>query len=246
MNVKHAVLHVSRHVAHAEGPTQRNDAAKLSVTPLRTEIRHDTTPGWPALLLTPNSHFGITKTDLYLIGTDARQFDANDDHLFGLANVNRRRPRTRHQRVLRFRRFLQCGEEPSHTIAKPLQLEPFQSCCANWFNHRFAARHRRPLFPSCLSCSSCPNQMFQFGHELRYVFKFEIDRSKANICDFVEFFQASHDHFSDFTGGTFTFGRFLHILFDCIYDRSEEHTSELQSPCNLVCRLLLEKKKKNT
>src|SRR2546426_8947157 len=28
--------------------------------------------------------------------------------------------------------------------------------------------------------------------------------------------------------------------------RSEEHTSELQSPCNLVCRLLLEKKKNNT
>src|SRR5256885_6583020 len=28
-------------------------------------------------------------------------------------------------------------------------------------------------------------------------------------------------------------------------DRSEEHTSELQSPCNLVCRLLLEKKKEH-
>src|SRR5256885_5694471 len=27
--------------------------------------------------------------------------------------------------------------------------------------------------------------------------------------------------------------------------RSEEHTSELQSPCNLVCRLLLEKKNRN-
>src|SRR5256885_9777784 len=27
------------------------------------------------------------------------------------------------------------------------------------------------------------------------------------------------------------------------HDRSEEHASELQSPCNLVCRLLLEKKK---
>src|SRR5256885_12366848 len=27
------------------------------------------------------------------------------------------------------------------------------------------------------------------------------------------------------------------------HQRSEEHTSELQSPCNLVCRLLLEKKK---
>src|SRR5256885_5264911 len=30
----------------------------------------------------------------------------------------------------------------------------------------------------------------------------------------------------------------------CVGGRSEEHTSELQSPCNLVCRLLLEKKKK--
>src|SRR5256885_10342886 len=29
----------------------------------------------------------------------------------------------------------------------------------------------------------------------------------------------------------------------CKAFRSEEHTSELQSPCNLVCRLLLEKKK---
>src|SRR5256885_6877084 len=31
---------------------------------------------------------------------------------------------------------------------------------------------------------------------------------------------------------------------DTAVHRSEEHTSELQSPCNLVCRLLLEKKKK--
>src|SRR2546426_4475131 len=31
-----------------------------------------------------------------------------------------------------------------------------------------------------------------------------------------------------------------------VLGRSEEHTSELQSPCNLVCRLLLEKKKKKT
>src|SRR5256885_8371968 len=30
------------------------------------------------------------------------------------------------------------------------------------------------------------------------------------------------------------------------HGRSEEHTSELQSPCNLVCRLLLEKKKRKT
>src|SRR5256885_12033385 len=33
----------------------------------------------------------------------------------------------------------------------------------------------------------------------------------------------------------------MHAGLAC--ERSEEHTSELQSPCNLVCRLLLEKKK---
>src|SRR5688572_31721558 len=33
-------------------------------------------------------------------------------------------------------------------------------------------------------------------------------------------------------------------LFPDVEDRSEEHTSELQSQSNLVCRLLLEKKKK--
>src|SRR5256885_9985268 len=32
-------------------------------------------------------------------------------------------------------------------------------------------------------------------------------------------------------------------LLHMLAHRSEEHTSELQSPCNLVCRLLLEKKK---
>src|SRR5256885_11919991 len=36
----------------------------------------------------------------------------------------------------------------------------------------------------------------------------------------------------------------LHLAGDAKNFRSEEHTSELQSPCNLVCRLLLEKKKK--
>src|SRR5256885_7903574 len=34
-----------------------------------------------------------------------------------------------------------------------------------------------------------------------------------------------------------------HHVIASVKDRSEEHTSELQSPCNLVCRLLLEKKK---
>src|SRR2546426_7122549 len=34
------------------------------------------------------------------------------------------------------------------------------------------------------------------------------------------------------------------VFLDRAAVRSEEHTSELQSPCNFVCRLLLEKKKK--
>src|SRR5256885_9842326 len=37
----------------------------------------------------------------------------------------------------------------------------------------------------------------------------------------------------------------VHTLKCVLGNRSEEHTSELQSPCNLVCRLLLEKKKKD-
>src|SRR2546426_10145588 len=36
----------------------------------------------------------------------------------------------------------------------------------------------------------------------------------------------------------------LPAKMNCTHLRSEEHTSELQSPCNLVCRLLLEKKKR--
>src|SRR5256885_9354416 len=36
----------------------------------------------------------------------------------------------------------------------------------------------------------------------------------------------------------------VHHALGQLVRRSEEHTSELQSPCNLVCRLLLEKKKK--
>src|SRR5256885_7819145 len=35
----------------------------------------------------------------------------------------------------------------------------------------------------------------------------------------------------------------VHAANNVDFQRSEEHTSELQSPCNLVCRLLLEKKK---
>src|SRR5256885_9270543 len=43
---------------------------------------------------------------------------------------------------------------------------------------------------------------------------------------------------------TWCYPRFSLAMHRSSRFRSEEHTSELQSPCNLVCRLLLEKKKK--
>src|SRR2546426_3009600 len=45
--------------------------------------------------------------------------------------------------------------------------------------------------------------------------------------------------------GVYTMPEFLEKRYNSA-SRSEEHTSELQSPCKLVCRLLLEKKKKQT
>src|SRR5205807_10284886 len=61
----------------------------------------------------------------------------------------------------------------------------------------------------------------------------------------LQHFRASQKIFDGFEGENiipFT----LTGLGDAVQLRSEEHTSELQSPCNLVCRLLLEKKTKKT
>src|SRR5256885_10370887 len=55
--------------------------------------------------------------------------------------------------------------------------------------------------------------------------------------------EAEHDRFRKVFLGVPSIGGRYSALSDF---RSEEHTSELQSPCNLVCRLLLEKKKIST
>src|SRR5438552_4992301 len=49
----------------------------------------------------------------------------------------------------------------------------------------------------------------------------------------------SHDH----NGNGRSSSKFWNQIWQGVTDRSEEHTSELQSPDHLVCRLLLEKKK---
>src|SRR5256885_13123037 len=78
----------------------------------------------------------------------------------------------------------------------------------------------------------------------------------AGVCDHAEFAEARGQncfgHASDVAfvlhavANEVRHREHLQIVLLAKFDelRSEEHTSELQSPCNLVCRLLLEKKKK--
>src|SRR5690348_18091462 len=66
-----------------------------------------------------------------------------------------------------------------------------------------------------------------------------IDREGTNVCQLNDLQKSRRQQ---------TFGSHEHEPINAGNDlrfRSEEHTSELQSPVHLVCRLLLEKKKKN-
>src|SRR5256885_3590635 len=68
-------------------------------------------------------------------------------------------------------------------------------------------------------------------------------RETITVKNYREFYHDALEHRDElFT--LFNLG--LISLEDRAKGRSEEHTSELQSPCNLVCRLLLEKKKKQS
>src|SRR6266850_5563208 len=73
------------------------------------------------------------------------------------------------------------------------------------------------------------------------LFKGTARRSAKQISQTVE---GVGGYLNAFTGeeSTCYYAKASHRHLDTL--RSEEHTSELQSPCNLVCRLLLEKKKK--
>src|SRR5256885_6527712 len=63
---------------------------------------------------------------------------------------------------------------------------------------------------------------------------------RSTLFPYTTLFRSPANTFTDpDSGQTLTYTASSSVL------RSEEHTSELQSPCNLVCRLLLEKKKIN-
>src|SRR5256885_11282896 len=81
---------------------------------------------------------------------------------------------------------------------------------------------------------------------------------RSTLFPYTTLFRSDRFHFLGLAELRFqveTLGDVLHAAFEVKHAalsvahgpnvfRSEEHTSELQSPCNLVCRLLLEKKKK--
>src|SRR5256885_7032085 len=63
---------------------------------------------------------------------------------------------------------------------------------------------------------------------------------RSTLFPYTTLFRSGVDNYSQFAHCDLMTSKAL-----CALCRSEEHTSELQSPCNLVCRLLLEKKKKH-
>src|SRR2546426_6458607 len=77
---------------------------------------------------------------------------------------------------------------------------------------------------------------------------------RSTLFPYTTLFRSVGDYLSLAVGGTVLLATITLLCVAAVrrrpyflvgWLRSEEHTSELQSPCNLVCRLLLEKKKKN-
>src|SRR5437763_8132851 len=78
-----------------------------------------------------------------------------------------------------------------------------------------------------------------------FVFFFLLIRRppRSTLFPYTTLFRS--DTWGEFFGSKFTHGAPFRLAVEAgVLDRSEEHTSELQSPMYLVCRLLLEKKKK--
>src|SRR5688500_20055229 len=82
---------------------------------------------------------------------------------------------------------------------------------------------------SCFQITFLPDVFKQFA-----IMSFPSTNQWSKQADLF-IFEAAVDTFNDFL--------FKNKKISLLAPRSEEHTSELQSPCNLVCRLLLEKEK---
>src|SRR2546426_9123263 len=101
-------------------------------------------------------------------------------------------------------------------------------------------RHVRD--PECLACLLCFFFFFQAEDGIRDYKVTGVQTCALPICHAVGTTGVAQPPVC----GLLLDQRRVHLQqpWDAGGGRSEEHTSELQSPCNLVCRLLLEKKKK--
>src|SRR2546426_2034892 len=92
------------------------------------------------------------------------------------------------------------------------------------------------------------------AHKIKNFVSNAFDDARARIVMFVNAMTEAHeldfagfdalDEIRNFLDGADLLQHVQDFFVGAAVERSEEHTSELQSPCNLVCRLLLEKKKK--
>src|SRR5207244_12995806 len=98
---------------------------------------------------------------------------------------------------------------------------------------------RRPVVRCALSCSSLLFFFHSYG-DPRDLHSFPTRRS-SDLPSWVSVVKASSPPVASTRAASASTG-----ASSATYTRSEEHTSELQSPDHLVCRLLLEKKKKKT
>ena len=64
-------------------------------------------------------------------------------------------------------------------------------------------------------------EIFEFGHELLDVFEIHVDAGEADVGDLIEFFEAMHDHFTDFGGSEFALSGFVDHTFDFVDDGFE-------------------------
>src|ERR1039457_1061727 len=115
---------------------------------------------------------------------------------------------------------------------------PCTTCCTH-DDDGSHTRFRSHILCACPTGGSLPGTPTEPAI-LPYVFFFFLmirRPPRSTLFPYTTLFRSGSD------GGGWSYaGRNLH--FGVREHRSEEHTSELQSPCNLVCRLLLEKKKK--
>src|SRR5256885_7593079 len=105
----------------------------------------------------------------------------------------------------------------------------------------FSSRRRHTRLQGDWSSDVCSSDL-----GLKGIIAFSVNWSGATghiaLWNGVHYREPGYDNYSTYTNPD---NPSIKTSLGEFWERSEEHTSELQSPCNLVCRLLLEKKNKH-